>query len=237
MLYWLIPLIIGVILFAAFMYFRVREQRIVAVILKGFTSLMFIATAVVAWQTSKNPNHMFGLFVIIGLVFGLAGDVLLDIKYMTQNKEHLFTVLGFLAFAACHACFTSGMFIYFFNFNASPFYLIIPALVTALLVVITLLMEKFTMIRYKDMKPYVILYGIFLFFTVCIYMSICIQTAWSNPVLFIMFGGLIAFALSDLILNNTYFASGFNTPAFIISNHVLYYVGQFAIAVALFFLI
>lgn len=237
MLYWLIPIIIGILLLGAFLYFRVKEKRLIAVIIKGCVSLMFIATAVVAWLTSKNPNHMFGLFVIIGLVFGLAGDVLLDIKYMTQNKEHLFTVLGFLAFAACHTCFTSGLFIYFFNFNASPFYLIIPALVTALLVVITLLMEKFTMIRYKDMKPYVILYGIFLFFTVCIYMSICIQTAWSNPTLFIMFGGLVAFALSDLILNNTYFASGFNTPAFIISNHVLYYVGQFAIAVALFFLI
>ena len=180
---------------------------------------------------------MFGLFVIIGLVFGLAGDILLDIKYMTQNKEHLFTVLGFLAFAACHSCFTSGLFIYFFDFNASPLYLIIPVLVTALFVVITLLMEKFTMIRYKDMKPYAIVYSFFLFFTVFIYMSICIQTTWSNPTLFIMFGGLVAFALSDIILNNTYFASGFNTPAFIISNHVLYYVGQFAIAVALFFLV
>ena len=236
MLYWLIPLIIGVILFSAFMYFRVREQRIIAVILKGFTSLMFIATAVVAWQTSKNPNHMFGLFVVIALVFGLAGDVLLDVKYIALKKEHLFTVLGFLAFAACHAFFTTGLFIHFFDFNASPFYLIVPALVTALLVVITLLMEKFTMIRYKDMKPYVILYGIFLFFTVTIYLSACIQTGWHNTTLIIMFAGLVAFALSDLILNNTYFASGFNTPAFIISNHFLYYAGQFAIAVALFFL-
>ena len=237
MLYWLIPLIIGVILFTAFMYFRVREQRTIAVVLKGFTSLMFIATAVVAWQTSKNPNHMFGLFVIIGLVFGLAGDVLLDIKYIALKKEHLFTVLGFLAFAACHAFFTTGLFIHFFDFNASPFYLIVPALVTALLVVITLLMEKFTMIRYKDMKPYVILYGIFLFFTVTIYLSACIQSGWNNTTLIIMFAGLVAFALSDLILNNTYFASGFNTPAFIISNHFLYYAGQFAIAVALFFII
>ncbi len=237
MFYWLIPLIIGILLLGVFLYFRVKEKRLIAVIIKGCVSLMFIATGVIAWLTSKNPNNMFGLFVIIGLVFGLAGDVLLDLKYMSQSKEHLFTVLGFLAFAACHICFTSGLFIHFFNFNANPFFLIVPALVTALLVVITLLMEKFTMIRYKEMKPYVILYGIFLFFAVCIYMSTCIQTTWSNPTLFIMFGGLVAFMLSDLILNNTYFASGFNTPAFIISNHLLYYAGQFAIAVALFFIV
>lgn len=236
MLYWLIPLIIGVVLFGAFLYFRVQEKRIIAVILKGFTSLMFIATAVVAWLTSKNPNNWFGIFVLVALVFGLAGDVLLDVKYINLKREHLFTVLGFLAFAAGHIFFTTGLFVFFFDFNSSPFYLIVPALVTALLVVITLLMEKFTMIRYKDMKPYVVIYGIVLFFTVSIYMSACIQTGWNNITLIIMFAGLVSFALSDLILNNTYFASGFNTPAFIISNHILYYAGQFAIAVALFFL-
>ena len=236
MLFWLIPLIIGVILFGAFLYFRVQEKRIIAVILKGFTSLMFIATAVVAWLTSNNPNNWFGIFVIIALVFGLAGDILLDVKYIDLKREHLFTVLGFLAFAAGHIFFSSGLFVFFFDFNSSPFYLIIPALVTALLVTITLLMEKFTLIRYKDMKPYVVIYGIVLFFTVSIYISTCIQTGWNNTTVIIMFAGLVSFALSDLILNNTYFASGFNTPAFIISNHFLYYAGQFAIAVALFFL-
>ena len=197
---------------------------------------MFIATAVVAWLTSKNPNNWFGIFVLVALVFGLAGDILLDVKYIDLKREHLFTVLGFLAFAAGHIFFSTGLFVFFFDFNSNPFYLIVPALVTALLVTITLLMEKFTMIRYKDMKPYVVIYGIVLFFTVSIYMSTCIQTGWNNTTLIIMFAGLVSFALSDLILNNTYFASGFNTPAFIISNHFLYYAGQFAIAVALFFL-
>ena len=237
MYYWLIPLSIGVLLLGTFLYFRVKEKRTIAVILKGCTSLMFIATAVVAWLTSKNPNHMFGLLVIIGLFFGLLGDVFLDLKYMTQNKERLFTVLGFLSFLVGHVFFITGLFIFFFDFNASPFYLIIPALVTALLVVVTLLMEKFTMIRYGDMKLYVVLYGIFLFFAVSIYMSACIQSGWHNSTLILMFAGLVAFSLSDLILNNTYFASGFTTPPFIISNHVIYYAAQFTIAIALFFLI
>ena len=237
MFYWLIPLSIGVLLLGTFLYFRVKEKRGIAVILKGFTSLMFIATAVVAWLTSKNPHHMFGVFVLVGLFFGLLGDVFLDLKYMTKDKEHLFTVLGFLAFLFGHVCFISGLFIYFFDFNANAFYLIIPALVTALLVVITLLMEKFTMIRYKDMKLYVVLYGIFLFFAVSIYMSACIQSGWHNTTLILMFAGLVAFALSDLILNNTYFASGFSSAPFIISNHVLYYAAQFTIAVTLFFLL
>ena len=236
MFYWLIPLIIGVVLLGVFLFFRVKEKRTIAVVLKGCTSLMFIATAVVAWLTSKNPNSTFGIFVLIGLFFGLLGDVFLDLKYIVLKKEHLFTVLGFLAFATGHIFFTTGLFIHFFDFNVHFLYLLIPGLVTVLLVVITLLMEKFTAIRYKDMKPYVILYGFILFFTVTIYLSACIQTGWTIKTLDIMFGGFVAFALSDLILNNTYFASGFNTPAFIISNHVLYYAAQFAIAVALFYL-
>ena len=70
MFYWLIPLIIGILLLGVFLYFRVKEKRLIAVIIKGCVSLMFIATALVAWLTSKNPNHMFGLFVVIALVFG-----------------------------------------------------------------------------------------------------------------------------------------------------------------------
>lgn len=237
MLYWLIPLIIGVLLLGVFLFFRVKEKRVIAVIIKGCTSLMFIATALVAWLTSKNPSSTFGIFVLIGLVFGLLGDVFLDLKYIVLKKEHLFTVLGFLAFAVGHIFFTTGLFIHFFNFNIHFLYLLIPGLVTILLVVITLLMEKFSAIRYKDMKPYVVIYGVVLFFTVSIYLSACIQTEWNITTLNIMFGGFVAFALSDLILNNTYFADGFNGPAFIISNHLLYYIGQFAIAVALFFLI
>ena len=236
MLYWLIPLIIGVLLLGVFLFFRVKEQRKIAVILKGCTSLMFIATAVVAWLTSKNPNSWFGIFVIIGLFFGLLGDVFLDIKFIDTKKEHLWTVLGFFAFAAGHIFFTSGLLSYFFDFKANILFIILPFVVTILLVLVTLLMEKISMIRYKEMKPYVIIYGFVLFFTVTIYLSACIQTGWKITTLDIMFGGFVAFALSDLILNNTYFASGFNTPAFIISNHVLYYAAQFAIAVALFYL-
>ena len=36
--------------------------------------------------------------------------------------------------------------------------------------------------------------------------------------------------------NNTYFAPGFTSPGFIISNHILYYAAQFLIAVSLFYL-
>ena len=232
-----IPISIGVIFLIAFLIFRVKEKRVIAVIFKGLTSLMFVITALVAWLTSHNPNSTFGIFVLIGLFFGLLGDVFLDLKYIILKKEHLYTVLGFMAFGVGHIFFTTGLFIHFFNFNANILYLIIPIIVSALLVVVTLLMEKFSQIRYKEMKPYVIAYGFILFFVTTLYLSTCIQSGWHVTTLIMMFIGFVLFASSDLILNNTYFATGFNTPLFVITNHVLYYVAQFLIAASLFFLI
>ena len=237
MMYWLIPLIIGLVLLAVFLVFRVKEKRVVAVVIKGFVSLMFIATALVAWLTSANPNSSFGIFVLMGLSFGLLGDVFLDIKFITKQYELMFTILGFFAFAFGHICYASGLLIHFFDFTRNVFYIIVPVISGLALMILTLLMEKFTAVRYENMKPYVCIYGFALFFTVSIFLSAAIQNGWQVTTVNIMFFALISFALSDLILNNTYFAPGFSGPAFIISNHVLYYVGQFAIAVSLFYLL
>ena len=59
MFYWLIPLILGIVLLSVFLVFRVKEKRVTAVIIKGLVSLMFMATAIVAWQTSNNPQNTF----------------------------------------------------------------------------------------------------------------------------------------------------------------------------------
>ena len=236
-MYYLIPLIVGFISLAVFLFFRVKQKRIIAVWLKGFTSLMFITTALVAFLTSSKPDNGFGVFIIIALVFGLLGDVFLDIKYISKNHEDLFTKLGFISFAIGHIFFTTGLFVKFYDFTANILYLIIPIIASIILMIVTLLFEKFTPVRYQKMKPYVLIYSFILFFTTIMYLSVSIQSGWQNITAIIMFGGLVFFTLSDLVLNNTYFAPGFNTPAFVIVNHILYYIGQFAIAISLFFLL
>lgn len=237
MLFWLIPLVIGFVLLAVFLYFRVREERVTAVIIKGFVSLMFIATALVAWLTSKHPSSTFGVFVLLGLFFGLLGDILLDLKFIILKKELMYTILGFFAFAIGHIFYVTGLFIHFYDFNSNILYLIIPIIVAILLTVVTVLMEKFSPIRYGKMKPYVIFYGFILFFTTSIYMSTTFQHSWNVTTIAIIAVSLLFFMLSDLILNNTYFAKGFSAPFFIITNHTLYYSAQFAIAASLFFLV
>ena len=235
-MFWLIPLIIGTILLGVFLFFRVKEKRVTAVIIKSFVSLMFIITAIVAFLTSQNPKSLFIVFVLIGLFFGLLGDILLDVKYISVNHELLFTKLGFLAFGIGHICYITGLFSKFFDFQNNPLYLIIPIVVSVAVATFTVLMEKFTPIRYEKMKIFVAVYALILFLVTSLYMSAAIQYGWHATLLNLMAIGFIFFALSDLILNNTYFSTGFSGPIFIITNHVFYYIGQFLIAVALFYL-
>ncbi|MBR0440017.1 MAG: hypothetical protein IJK27_04630 [Bacilli bacterium] len=237
MLYFLIPLILGVITLLPFLYFRSKEQRVIAVIIKGLVSFSFIVTGLVAYLTSKNPQSNFGIFVLVGLFFGLLGDIFLDLKYIVLSKEMFYTILGFFSFAFGHLFFTLGLFLNYYDFNSNILYLIIPIIVTILLTVATLLMEKVSKVRYQKMKPFVLIYGLFLFFTTSIYMSVAIQTHFEVMTITLMAIAFILFMASDLILNNTYFAPGFSGPVFIITNHLLYYIAQFMIAVSLFFII
>ena len=234
-MFFLIPLSFGIISLFPFLYFRVKEKRVIAVYFKAFVSLMFILTALIAGLHSK--IH-FNVYILIGLFFGLLGDVFLDLKYIVTNKEDFYTKLGFISFAFGHLCYLLGLLLYQYDYSkSSPLYYVIPIIVTLILSGVTLLMEKVTPIRYKKMKPFVVIYGLFLFFTTSMYMSVAIQSGFSNTTVVIMAFALILFMISDLILNNTYFSNGCNTPIFVISNHVTYYIAQFLIAVSLFFLI
>lgn len=236
MYYWLIPLIIGAVLLTVFLVFRVKEKRVIAVVFKGLTSVAFIITALVAWQLSKRPTCSFGIYILIALFFGLLGDVFLDIKFITKEHEDVFTRLGFISFGAGHILFITGLFTNYFYSGIHPLYIIIPAIIAVALAVFTLFMEKLMPIKYGSMKPFVPTYGFVLFFVTAIYFGFSIFYHWQYATLTIMSIAFVLFALSDLILNNTYFSQGFDKPIHIIINHVLYYIAQFMIAASLFFL-
>ena len=236
-MFWLIPLCLGFALLCVFLVFRVIQRRVIAVIFKGLVSLMFILTAFTAFLVSKSPNMLFATLILLGLFFGLLGDIFLDLKFIILSREMMYTILGFIAFGIGHIFFLTGLFVNFYDYASSVWYILVPVIITLVLVVVTLLMEKFSKIRYQKMKPFVIIYGFILFLTVTMYMSVAIQSRWQVTTVWVMAISLILFALSDLILNNTYFAPGFNTPVFIISNHVFYYLAQFGIAMSLLFLV
>ena len=60
--------------------------------------------------------------------------------------------------------------------------------------------------------------------------------AYTVKALMLFFIGSVLFALSDLVLSGTYFGVGKERPVDIASNYILYYAGQFLIALSLAFL-
>ena len=66
--------------------------------------------------------------------------------------------------------------------------------------------------------------------------SMWMITGFNNKGLMMVFIGGVLFAISDLILNMTYFGQGHEKPFDIISNSITYYAAQFIIALAILFM-
>lgn len=95
-------------------------------------------------------------------------------------------------------------------------------------------LEKPMKLVYGKMKPIVVIYGFLLFSTV--FVSGGLLLVHGGKALMLFFIGSVLFALSDLVLSGTYFGVGKERPVDIASNYILYYAGQFLIALSLAFL-
>ena len=57
---------------------KLVSYSVKAVLLKSVVSVLFITVAVLGWYLST--RGILGIFIIIGLTFGLLGDIWLDLK-------------------------------------------------------------------------------------------------------------------------------------------------------------
>ncbi len=226
------------LLFAAVMLvLYIREKlasySVKAVLLKSVVSVQFIAVAVLGWYLSS--RGILGIFVIIGLIFGLLGDIWLDLKYVFRDYNDQFTYAGFASFGFGHILYIAGLLAqYMSGMNLS--YLVFPIILSVGLSLFNAVLEKPMKLHYGKMKGIVIGYGVLLFSTVLLSGSLALAQGWQDPSLNRFFAGGVLFALSDLVLSGTYFGVGKERPVDIISNYILYYGGQFLIAYSLLYL-
>jgi len=76
--YWIL-LGIGIAATGVFLYLRVSKGGISALYAKAAASLCFISTAVAATNANRDFT-VFGSCVTFGLIFGMLGDIWLDLK-------------------------------------------------------------------------------------------------------------------------------------------------------------
>ena len=233
----IVPIILislGAIVLTFFLIEKIKAYSLKAVALKTIASLLFIALG--AYSLSKSNLAILPMFVVIALALGMVGDIALDLKYVFKEKDFEFTLAGFISFALGHVFYITGMFIEFYK-GQSVLYIIIPIAFGLLMGLVCLLIEKPFKLDYGRLKPFAILmYGSLLFMMVGTAFSMWIMSGFAiNGIMMLAIAG-VSFAVSDLILNNTYFGEGHEKPFDIISNTVTYYIAQFLIALAILFI-
>lgn len=212
----------GFLFVIAYIIVRVNQGGFAALILKIIASMFFILTALVT--TYEKNNFSYGVFIISALIFGLLGDILLDLKWMYPKEKTAYLFSGFFAFIFGHIIFLITLvFQYDFSLKILP----LPLLMSLVVAILIAVLEKHMHLKYGKFKILCMFYGFLITLVTTISGFISFKI---NPLFFI---GLILFLISDLILSVTYFGENKNTAPMIASNHLLYYGAQYLIAISI----
>ena len=231
---------IGSFVFAAFSmifcllfcWFRSSKATVYSLCLKTASSFCFIMSAIFAINYAESSS--FNLLMVAGLVLGLIGDVILDLKIMYPDQSNQYFIAGTTSFAIGHFFyFISAM---TFNLNTIPTHLlwnILASLAIAIVLTTAIMLSSKKMgLNFGKMVYIVIMYSIILTFMTAFSISIAIFV----PMFWLFAAGMILFLLSDLVLSMQYFGNA-TSKVWIFVNHILYYAAQIMLALSILFLV
>lgn len=216
--------IIGIILQGVFIFEEHKEKFVIADVLKGLASLMFVIIGFSGFLTVT--QNSLGKLISIGLLFGLVGDVLLNLRFVLKSNGQKIFLLGILAFLVGHILYLIAL----IPISVNPVMCVVigAILATGLLAYIFKTME--VKIAFKIFGVFYL--GAVIIMTV-IALFISISTHNTHDILYAI--GAVLFTASDIVLIfNTF--SGVTKFSLRITNLSLYYVGQLLIAGSLFVL-
>ena len=234
-----ILLALGGVSLIFFLLFRDCEGGILPLALKTVTSLLFVGTAIAAIVGNYNltGTESFGKIafmglILMGLVCGLVGDIALDLKitYFETSVRHsdLYTYMGISAFGVGHIYYIIAISTYF---GFSPWSILIAAASTAAIFGLGKFLFKINFGKF--FIPCVIYSFLLTFFLASAIVGGILSSFGLSVVLLIV--GASLFVGSNALLAFIYF-DGNDSRIMIILDNVLYYGGQFLIALSLFYL-
>lgn len=233
----IILLVMGALMSAVFIASKVINYSLKTIIFKTIASLFFVALGI--YLVVITPGHtLYKVFILMGLTFGMLGDLLLGFKYITTGKAKQFWILaGMFAFAFGHISYVLGLFLEFY-IPGNVIFAILPFVTAICLCCVYMVVARKVGINFgKKMLPF----GLFYLFCLTSMLSTSFYMALLNSFSVItsvmFFCGAIFFATSDFMLTGAYFKAGQRPKAYLAIYSVCYYVAQFVIAFSIFFLV
>ena len=216
--------VIGFVLQILFIKVEHEEKYVLADVLKGSASLMFV---IIGWLAYTRVNNPFNKLFFYGLIFGMIGDILLNLRFVFKKNGQKIFLAGILAFLIGHILYLLAL----LPQARAPWLYYFAA--AGALAAAGLLIYIF---KTMDVKPAFKIFGVFYLGAVFIMSAIAIGIAIfvPNTRSLIYAIGAVLFTASDVVLIfNTF--SGVMKFSMRITNLLLYYMGQILIAVSLFY--
>jgi len=215
-----------------FIMIRSKGASVYALMTKAMASFCFIALFIVSITYEKVfLSQYIGLG--LGLVLGLIGDILLDLKVVYKEHENEYLVGGFISFGLGHICYILSMIGFVTTGWAVSSIWLAVGISAGVAVLLTLGVYYTSNIMKNDFGKHTIItmvYTFILMFTTVFAVVLAIMNAnfWSLAI------GFVLFTVSDLILSMQYFGGKADNNLLQVLNHSCYYLAQIVIASTLF---
>ncbi len=225
---------LAIILICWYIISKYQKYDLKELLIKTSISFLFVIVALIATLESSKFT-IFNVLVISGLLLGLIGDILLDLKYVDIERTTGYTYGGFISFGIGHILFVTALIINYYQ-AGGVLYIILPIIASIVLSIVTILLEKPLKLKYGKYKIISLFYAFLLFGTVTFSLSLSIQNGFQVTALTMFLIGSISFTLSDLVLSGTFFGENKERIIDFVLNYVFYYGAQFTIAMLLLFI-
>ena len=239
----IILLILSVALAAMFIVVRVKMGGLMGLVTKTIASFGFVSSAIIGLVVSdatELSKWAAGL-IVIGLLCGMVGDIVLDLKVIYPDKDHYYLNTGMSAFFIGHIFYIVAFSLLVsanivdYNDTVQMFGCTVPLLITfavsaLLTVLINVSSTKMMGLQFGKFKWQTIGYT----FILCCSMIYTLVLSIMGGGMWLAFVGMVLFFLSDVVLSFQYFGGKIDNKTMIAVNHGLYYAAQIIIVAVLF---
>lgn len=212
-----------------FIVVRTIKGGFAGFILKTIASLAFVISSIIGLGLGTN-NTWGNILIVIGLLMGLIGDMVLDLKVIYPDKDVIFLNMGMGAFFLGHISYIVA-----FSTLTNNTRLLMPILIAiggGMIITLGTIVSGKKMMG-LNFGNYIIqstAYSFLLSFTLLYTLVLAIMGGglWLTAI------GFALFLLSDIVLSFQYFGGKIYSKPLIIINHALYYSAQIILLAVLF---